>query len=198
MWIVINGLKAQTNVHDGSIAILPHVRDLIKGPDLPIPLFLKSVYMRDACLTIEDMLTGTFHWNGESRRIADTFRSHFYVNSGTVGRNDIVYASGITGTIMLDASEHDKKVDCTIRVDGRGELPHLAEHSTCFITGVWHNDRGRFQLQSLDRTLRVNPLIIAEREGCMHFDATASVPFSYICNVLGNTKQLFMSMCGTY
>ena len=186
MWVVMEGLRSYSGTADGKLAILPHIRDLMKGPQLPIPLFLKSVQMHNAFGVIDNGLHNEFFWNGESKRIDHQFRSQFYVHDGSISGEQTRFVKNISGTIGLDATEKEDEVLIAIRIDGRGEMPQLGEYPTIFLTGRWFNDRGRFQINSIDRALRVYPLIVTEKKDSFYIDATIWAPLPYLNKLISD------------
>lgn len=183
--IVIDTVHAYSGITDGKLAILPHVRDLVRGPkSSPVPLILKTVHMQHASVTIDNgFLKNNFYWNGESRRIGRKFCSQFYVYDGSVANDHIVLVKNITGSISLETIERHDTIVPTAYIDGRGELPQLKDYPVCFITGRWFDQQGRFQIQSIDNSLTIAPLIVAERNNRFHVDATISAPMSYVTRV---------------
>lgn len=184
MWVCIEGLHAQSGMDADKPAIMPHLQDLLKGPDLSIPLVLKEVEIKDARFVLDTGFKQEVQWRGNSRKIGNSFRSQFYLLNGEI--NDAqshTVAKNISGTIAIDARQKDQAQDVAIRLDGRLELPDLGAYPTCFVTGHWRNGNGRFQLQSIDQSLRVFPLKLFEREDGFHIDASATIPLSYLTTV---------------
>ncbi len=180
MWIAIENINAYSGVIDGKLAIFPHIRDLIKGPRFQMPLLLKAVFMRHASVTLYNGLHHTFYWSGEMRRIGKQFRAQFYVNDGVIKTDNVVVLRNIRGTIDLETREHYDTVIPTICVEGQAEAPQLGAYPLCFITGRWFDDRGRFQIQSIDQSLRINPLIISEKNSRFYLDASIAAPAAYL------------------
>ncbi len=190
MWIVAENLTASTDVHEGMPSIAPHVKALMSVPDLPIKIFLKSTQIRNAFLTLTNGEThGTFSWNSETIRTPQQVRSHFFIKDGSFSHNQAEYIRALGGTVVITIREKNKVKETSMNVDCRVNLPHLGEYATCFIAGAWQNNRARFNVHSIDKTLRINPLIITEKDNKLHFTTSASFPIAYFYNVLTNSTS---------
>lgn len=183
--ISIDNLNAYSGISDEKLAIFPHICDLIRGPkSAPLPLLLKAVAMRTAGVTIYNGLYTRFYWHGESRRIGSQFCSQFYIYDGSImTEQKTILTKNISGSVSIQTVEKQGAIIPTIRLDGRGELPQLGDYPLCFITGRWFDQQGRFQIQSIDNSLLVQPLIVAQRENRFHIDATITAPLSYISKI---------------
>lgn len=180
MWVRLDNVDAYTATCDGQLAIYPHVKDLLKGPNLPIAFFLKSIDIRYGILTINNGLRNTFYWNSESKQVGTQFRSQFFIYDGSVESIDTPYIKNISGKVTLSVTEKANQFAIVIRVNGKGDMPQLGEYPTCFLSGRWFNDRGRFQLYSADDTFWINPLILSEHADGFYGDATINAPIAYL------------------
>ena len=96
-------------------------------------------------------------------------------------------AQSLRGTLSIEMKTDPQNSETVLAFNGQIDLPQLGEYPTCFITGTWHNDRGRFNVQSVDRALRINPLILKQKGGSLHFNTSASFPIAYCINLLTNS-----------
>ncbi|MGB8367380.1 MAG: translocation/assembly module TamB domain-containing protein, partial [Candidatus Babeliales bacterium] len=65
-----------------------------------------------------------------------------------------------------------------IHVDSSFELPYLGEHNTCYLTGVWDTNTGRFALRSAYDLCAIDPIIITKRENDNYVRLIARAPLS--------------------
>ncbi len=181
VWAHAKKVRAHSKLKNGTPAITPHIQELIKGPDLPIPLFITQAKFRDAqCLMDDDSITATTRWHCDAQKDGALFRLTFCVLDGDLSTHSVSYLSHLKGTIKVTTKEKNKEIEFSAQLDLNGSLPQLGEYPTCFFSGNWHKNRGRFQLQSIDQTLRIHPLIIGDKGDDLHVEATASVPIELL------------------
>lgn len=187
MWVSAKNLTATTDMHKGIPSITPHIKALMSVPDLPIKILLKSTKIKNVSLSIIGEGTqAQLCWDSTSQRTPNKLRSHFYLKHGIFTHQQQTVARSLRGTISTEIKTEPTNNDSTIAINGQIDLPQLGDYPTCFITGTWHNDRGRFNVQSIDKALRINPLILTKRDTDLQFNTSASFPIAYCINLLTN------------
>ena len=190
LWVHMKDLEADSKVRAGVPTIFPHIRDLLKGPDLPVPLALSEAKVRSAVLSISDNDIKTVcHWDCDGRKEGHSFHSHFRLRSGEICYKENTYLSDLNGVMNVTTQKKEKEMDYAMQLDVRCSMVQLGTYPTCFITGNWHHNRGRFQVQSIDRSLRINPLIISEKNDDVYVEATASLPLHFMYKLFFNTTE---------
>ena len=197
VWAHAKHVRVYSKLKDGNPAIAPHLQELIKGPDLPIPLFITQAKFRDAFCTMSDTtIQATNRWHCDAQKDGSLFRLTFCVFDGDVSTESMPYLSDLKGSVKVTTKETNKKIEFSAQLDLNGSLAQLGEYPTCFFSGNWHNNRGRFQLESIDQSLRINPLIIGDKGDDLHVEATASVPIEFLYKLVSNVETSPVSgMC---
>ena len=189
MWIQLDELKIVTSCANDSLAIAPHIQQLMVPPSWQIPLVLKALRLRKSELHITDSasnLNFKMHWSSESRKVGDQFKTRLYIADAHCALQDrIVFKQG-NGNVLIDIEERQNNNDIVFRIDTRMHVPHLANSSLCFFSGTWRNDYGRFSLANAHDTLRVDPIIITRRNNARWLNIQARLPLSccwrFACN----------------
>ena len=206
MWVAVDELQAKSHIRNNVPAIMEHIQELMEGPDFFMPTFLKSLTLSKACLFIADGdLDACVRWNSESKKINDRFRTHFYVTDGhftAAGRSCV---TNLRGNCALDAMEGAAGSQYKLQIDTCGTAPQLQDGGTCFFSGVWSGDHGRFAVRNSEQSLVIDPIIITEKEKRLWLEATAHVPFSYLRHFVGGrlteipvTGSCLMHVQGTW
>ncbi|TET36298.1 hypothetical protein E3J61_00860 [Candidatus Dependentiae bacterium] len=185
MWVSAKNLTVTTDMYDGTPSITPHIKALMSVPDLPIKIILKSTQIKNVSLSIigEDT-QARLCWDSNSQRTPSALTSRFYLKQGTITHQQQTIAHSLRGTLSTEVKTDPKNSESVIAINGQIDLPQLGEYPTCFITGTWHNDRGRFNVQSIDKALRINPLILTQKDSTLQFNTSASFPVAYFINLL--------------
>jgi len=179
--VIIDDLAMMSAIANNSLAIAPHLEKIIQTASLPIPLFLKSLLLKRATLQVKDKsgITSIIQWHSSSVKIDSVFKSIVHLINGKIIVNHKTIAEDFTGNLKIDINEA-KDAKIVIHVDSSFELTHLGEHTTCYLTGVWDHNNGRFALRSAHDLCAIDPVIITKREKNTYLRLTARLPLSYI------------------
>ncbi len=197
MWVSATNLTAATDMYNGMPSITPHIKALMSVPDLPIKILLKSTQIKNISLAIDGAETNALLcWDSSSQRTPSTLISHFYFKQGKITHQQKTVAHSLRGTLSTEIKTDPQNSESVLAINGQIDLPQLGEYPTCFITGTWHNNRGRFNVQSIDKALRINPLILTQKDTALHFNTSASFPIAYCINLLtGNSASPIQGSC---
>ncbi|HLE76352.1 MAG TPA: translocation/assembly module TamB domain-containing protein [Candidatus Babeliales bacterium] len=188
LWAHAKELHAHSKMKEGLPAILSHIQELIKGPDLPIPLCITQAKIRDAsCMICDTEIETASRWHCDAIKDGMLFRLKFRVIDGTLFYHSNQYLSDLKGSVAVTTTEKNNAIEYAAQIDMNGSLLQLGAYPTCFISGSWHQNRGRFQLQSIDRSLRINPLVIGEKQDDLYVEATASLQIPLLYKLFFNT-----------
>lgn len=183
MWVAAKNLTATTSMYEGIPAITPHVKALMSVPDLPIKVLLKSTKIQNASLAILDEKNyALFCWDSNSQRTKERLSSQIQFKQGTLIHHGQTVANSLRGT--LNTEQQTKTKEGTLSFNGQIDLPQLGTYPTCFVSGTWHTDHGRFHIQSTDKSLRINPLILKQSEGALHVNGSVIFPLAYCIKLL--------------
>lgn len=189
-WIQMKDLQAFSKMNGTIPAILPHLQDLMKGPVLPIPLVLSESKIRTAILKIADTDSETVcKWHCDAYREGSAFCLKIRLLDGEYLYKRSRYISDIRGIINITTQLKNKDTDYAMQLDVKGNVAHLGEYPTCFITGNWYHNSGRFQVQSYDKSLRINPLVIGEKDDEVYIEAQAYLPLSFMYKLFFNVME---------
>ena len=196
MWVSAKNLTATTDMCDEMPSITPHIKALMSVPDLPIKIILKSTQIKNISLSImADGARAQLCWDSNSKRTPNKLTSHFYLKQGIFTHQQQTVAHSLRGTLSTEVKTEPNNNESTFAINGQVDLPQLGDYPTCFITGTWHNNRGRFNVQSVDKALRIDPLILTQKDTTLHFNTSATFPLAYCINLL--TQQSSSPVSGS-
>jgi hypothetical protein len=189
MWAQIDQLSMQSALKDNELAIAPHLALLMVPPNFAIPLHLQSLVMKKAQFKAQDDETGlkfALRWNSESRLVGDQFKTRLYLADANAAVRERTFFSRGNGNILIDIQDGVADPAVVFRIDARMWLPHLTNEESCFISGSWRNNHGRFSMANAQDSLRIDPIIITTRNGLPRFGVHARVPLSYYSRLMRN------------
>jgi len=180
--VIIEGLVMSSVVDNGLLTIAPHLEKIVQVPSLPIPAFLKSFVLKKANFHITDKLklfSGTLAWHSSSVKIGEVFKSTMYITGGECHAHNKLILTAPTGNLKIDI-DLVKSPKIVVHIDSSFELPHLGEYNTCYLTGVWDRNNGRFALRSAYDLCAIDPIIITKRGKETFLRLVARLPLSYL------------------
>ena len=180
--VIMDGLAMSSVIVDNSLAIAPHLEKIMQVPSLPIPAFLKSLMLKGATFHVIDKtetLAGTLQWHSSSVKIGDLFKSTMYIIGGQLAVHNKTMITAPTGNLKIDV-DTAKDAKTVVHIDSSFELVHLGEYNTCYLTGVWDHNNGRFALRSAHDLCAIDPIIITKRDKDTYLRLMARLPLSYL------------------
>ncbi len=189
MRVALDGFKAQSEIINKNLAIMLHIRELLKGPTFKIPTFLKALVLKKARFTIVDSALNPcafLQWNSSSLKIGNLFKTSMYVNDAELTIKNRRYCKSGSGSMHIEIAKTKKGTLSTVHVDMSLKIPQLDVNDSCFLTGVWKNNHGRFSLHSVHNTVLFDPIIITDRNGASHAAISGHFPLSLACLLLHN------------
>ena len=186
----LKAIEARSQWHDEYPAIIPHLYALMKGPDLLVPAFLSSIIFQQGVLKLlRDDTEIEMRWNCDWKQNASLVKAHITLLDGTIQHCGDIYGSRLQGRLSLESTGEQSARSYRMRLDSTCRIPQLGEYPTCAISGSWHDGRGRFDLQSADRSFRIHPLILGKKQDGLFVDGAASVPLSLLYNLMFKTTD---------
>lgn len=196
MHILIEDLKAESLLIDGSLAVTPHIVKLLEDVSLPVPLNLKSLYLRHAALKIHNPsqgLTSFLSWHSESKLLDNMFKSNIQINDGSLSFYDRCFLNHISGSLRVNVPRDPGAGVLSINVDGTTVLPQLPhDQKLCFVTGAMHDNYGSMHIQSSDGMLTMKPIITCEN-GTIRGECGAHIPLKYAANMVAHKSDTNIS-----
>lgn len=184
--VTMDGLKMSSAMVDGLLAITPHLAKVIQVPSLPIPTFLKSLILKRATLYVTNKaktLDGTIQWHSSSVKIGNVLKSTMYIIGGQLAIYNKTMITAPTGNLKIDF-DPTKNTKASVHIDSSFELPYLGEYDTCYLTGVWDHNNGRFALRSAHDLCAIDPIIITKRNEDTHLRLMMRLPLSCLWRFL--------------
>jgi len=184
--VTMDGLEMSSTIVNGLLAITPHLAKMIQVASLPIPTFLKSLILKKAAFCVTDKekkLDGIIQWHSSSVKIGDAFKSAIYIIDGQLTVSDKTVITSPTGNLKIDF-DTTKNTKISVHIDSSFELPYLGEYDTCYLTGVWDHNNGRFALRSAHDLCAIDPIIITKRNENTYLRLTARLPLSCLWRFL--------------
>lgn len=193
LWAVVHDVAVTSKVINNQLAIQQHVENLLAPADSPIPIVLHDGYVHNGSLKLEhDEGYALFHWNTMSHRVGDHTRSHITITDGVITRDDIRMLENASGHIVLDAYNDNNLV---MQINCQGDLGKLSDYPTVTFKGSWNKDSGRFALESLDKSLIIDPIILSEKQGKSWFDLQGTLPAAYAFFLATKNRAMMSGEC---
>jgi hypothetical protein len=189
MWAQLDQLNMESLIKDGELTIAPHLALLMVPPNFSIPLHMQSLVMNKAQFKARDTQTGlqcSVRWSSESRLVGDQFKTRLYLADSNASVQDRILFSRGNGNILIDIEDNNPDPAVVFRIDARLWLPHLTNEESCFFSGTWRNNHGRFSMANAEDTLRIDPIIITKRNGVPCFSVQARVPLPFCSRFMRN------------
>ncbi len=199
LWTRLKRVHGDSCVRNNMPAILPHVNDLMKGPELPVPLITASAEIGEATFDFHDGdIKSSIQWECSAKKVGSVFRSRYRLKNGIITRKGACYVTHLAGNVSVDAKQAKNRVEYDMHMNLKCALPHLGEYPLCLINGKWQDNRGRFQIESADRAFRINPLIIVEKDNDWQLKAQATIPLSFLYKSFSDLEHSPFQGTGTF
>ncbi len=174
-WMSLRSVDADSIIINNAPAIMPHVKKILAEPDLPIAIKLDTASIHDGRLTLRtDCVQSHIVWDLSARKAGSVLASRIKIHDGTLNYKATMCMRSLQGVIHFD-SDRDHEI---FRCDLRCMIPQLGAYPICFLKGSWQAGAGRFYIESIDKSIRINPLIIKSHNDAVHVVLQAVFPLS--------------------
>lgn len=198
-----------SQMKDNQCAIEPHIKAILEKPNLPIPVFLKSITLNCAQLSIHDTEHDTHvtcSWTSFSKQIADCLRTSLYIKDGSAFYKGMSIFEHMQGVASTEVYEHPHGIQTIVTIDNQFDIPRLQSQTLCFLSGSWNTDHGRFSLHNADHSISFEPLIITKQAtGETSFTLNGRIPANVIAHAIDHNYadyitagDVTLSMRGNY
>lgn len=186
--VVIDGYECKSSIKDDRLAIEPHLMAMMDQSFLPFSSELKSVVFKNGSFCVDHQKMQSclsIKFNSSSLRIGKQLKTTMSIGDGKLLRENNTYVE----KIALDLSFITEYVaadlcDTGLHVAGTFSLPHMAHQGSCYLTGSWKSDCGRFSIRNAYNSFTIDPIIVTEREVRLH----GRFPLSYAMQCIRNSS----------
>lgn len=178
--VSIDHITATSDYTGDSLAIIPHLKRLARGPCMAIAMYLKSLSINNGTL-IANSHNGNrleLHLRSKSRKINEKLRSVLTIADTTCVHNAITYIIK-QASLTIDTHETIRGTRCAGHIDSLITMPDFYT-AACYVSGRWEDRNGRFLIHSVDDTLICDPLIIATHHNTCHVRTHARANFDHV------------------
>lgn len=195
MAVAMHGFNVRTTHENGALAIEPHMRILMQTPDFEVPLFLKSLALHDASLTIESP-TGVakMRWNSESKKINNRFKSHLSIIDGSIADRNRAYVDHLSGIMMLEAYDTAHGPSAIMNADVTGDLVGLA-NPACSMSISWDGAVADITGHAHDRAFAIEKLKLTKKGAAWDVDSEMTLPLLYAAYLLNKNSLAVNGSC---
>jgi hypothetical protein len=187
LWAVVDSVDAETDIHNGSVAIVPHLYELMKGPDLPVPAYVSHILFKQSAVKCkQEDFCATFFWQCECTQDGNKGVAKIKCTNGDLTYRNERYVQSLKGNLFIEQVIKNEQAHYRMKIESKGDMPALGDYPTCVFTGSWQNGCGRFQLQSADHSLRLYPLILKDQKDGLYINGAASFPIELCCRLFMN------------
>jgi hypothetical protein len=138
-------------------------------------------------------------FNSSSLRMGNQIKTTLFVGDGHVAYEKKKYIQNIATDffVLTEFNDERGKYDIGAQVAGTCALSHMSDQEpgryslsdggSCYITGSWKGDRGRFSVRNAYNSLVIDPVIITEKEVRMN----ARLPLSYVAQCFADSIEKY-------
>lgn len=174
----VDTAHGHTTVQGSYIPLIhDHVMKMMSGASLDIPVYIKSLRFLTSTVHAQNQQSGIdfeFQWSSESKSINGMFKTVAFVHDGGVRSAHKTWCDHLQGDVTLNFVYTVLGLKAESSIHCSADL-HTTSASTlpCAINGSWLTDRGDFSIESLDKSLVINPLKIVRASQGLMIDAQA-------------------------
>ena len=184
--ITIDGYECRTTTTHNSLAIESHLQAMMNQPFVLIPVQTKSVVFKNGCLQVDHDAGKNqlkIHFNSSSLCIGKQVKTTMSVTDGQLVYDHNQLVEKITTDLSFVTEYTNRPVVVGLQIGGTFMLPHMGNQGSCYITGSWHVDHGRFSIRNAYNSFFIDPIIITPRE----FRLNGRFPLSYAMQCIRNS-----------
>ncbi len=184
--IVIDGYECKSSIQGDRLAIEPHLMAMMAQSFLPFLSDLKSVVFKNGSLCINHNATQSqlsVNFNSSSLRIGKQLKTTMSIGDGNLLRENNIYVEKIALDLSCITEYVANSCDMGLHMAGTFTLPHMGNQGSCYLTGSWKSDCGRFSLRNAYNSLIIDPIIVTERE----VRVNGRFPLSYAIQCIRNS-----------
>jgi len=166
-YVIVDGFECKSRVEESHLAVELHVMAMMQKSFLPFAVELKSMVFKNAHFYANDehyKSEGSLFFNSSSLRIGQKIKTTMSISDGYVAYGNSKYIENIATDIFFTTDFIDERYDVGAQVAGAFVLSHMGNQGSCYVTGGWKSDRGRFSVRNAYNSVIIDPIIITERE----------------------------------
>ncbi len=177
MHAFLQGVTSYSQVQKGYPVIVDHVKAMVVGAQVGLPISLQSLSLLDAQAQMVDNTTGVttdLMIDSQVKRSHEGTTVRCSLKTGTIAYNNMVLLEHMQAKVsaLLDA-----KKTWSGSLDGVLSLPLLnKEDQEVVLRGAWHHDRGDITCSNKKRSLFFSPVTVFKQKGIWHIEAQGTVP----------------------
>ncbi|HZW60660.1 MAG TPA: translocation/assembly module TamB domain-containing protein [Candidatus Babeliales bacterium] len=192
MHIELDDFHAHSMMSNNMPTVSEHMNALMYAPMGDIVMFIKAIQFRRASVALEDPTTKTaidLTWHSDAKKLDNIFKSHIYIDDGSIARDGITYINQFQGSLLVDSFSGNDQYDLLVRTNSSMEMPHLMSGlQTCYISGIWDRDHGSFTMKNGDTSLLIDPITISAESNGLTVQAQASILLEYLWKLINNKE----------
>jgi hypothetical protein len=184
--IIIDGYECTSSIKNDRLAIEPHLMAMMAQSFLPFLSDLKSVVFKNSSFCVDHDITQSrlsVNFNSSSLRIGKQLKTTMSIGDGQLAKEDTTYVEKIALDLSCITEYVADAFDIGLHVAGTFTLPHMGNQGSCYLTGSWKSDCGRFSIRNAYNSLIIDPIIVTERE----VRVNGRFPLSYAVQCIRNS-----------
>ncbi len=165
--MIIEGFESSSHFADSHFSIEPHIMAMMDQSFMPFTTELKSIVFKNGFLYIRNKEIDadiSLYFNSSSLRIGKQIKTTVSIGDGNITHNKRMYVEKLAADVSFITEYVGDLFNCTMQLAGTCVLPHMGNEGSCYVSGVWNNDRGRFSLRNAYNSLIIDPIVITNRE----------------------------------
>lgn len=207
--ITLHGLEAHTDMHDGQLGIMSHLKRVIAMGAQDLPIMLKELHIKKGNFVADDpaqALKATLCWTSDMIKGSTGIKADINFHDGTLAQQK-TYIDQWHGDLHIESRNNDEKAALSIDGTLSMHVPLLPEsENTCCATVHWATNEGTLSIKNDNNLLQSDSIKFSKSDDGIVVEGKASMPLKYgaqICGIPGNDQikgacsvQLLMNMSG--
>lgn len=180
--VAMEDMHAQSELINGNLAIVSHIKLFFTQMDVAIPIMLKSLTFRRAHLEVidrEKQMLASINMHSELKLLDSVVKSRCHVHDGSLCIGDSYCFEQLHGIIDFDVPTKQNnalhiKADCSLHVPSLDKNCQL-----CFVTANICGSQGQLSIKNADKTFTVDSTLLRAADGKYNTECHASFPLVF-------------------
>lgn len=192
MYSFLQGVTSYSKVEKGYPLLVNHVKSMVVGADVGIPITLQAVSLLDTeSDSVDPVAQTTTHLvcDAQVKRLNEALTIRCSIKDGFFRVHDTAVVEGIASKVVASL---DAKRQWSGSIDGSLVLPLFdKDDQQVTLQGSWYNGRADIKCYNKKRTLFFAPLTLYKQNDTWQVEAQGTIPLYCLSRMVGkNTKRV--------
>ncbi len=190
MYSFAQGITSYSVSEKGYPLLMDHIKSMVVGVDVGIPITLQGVSLLDTESDIVDFAAQTkthLSFDAQVQRMSDMLSIRCSVKDGAFRKSDMVFVEQLQAKVACSLSSAH---EWTGSIHGSFGLPVFdLEDQQITFQGSWYDGRADIKCHNKKRTLFFAPLTLYKQKDVWRIEAQGTVPLYCLSRILGQGEK---------